>query len=108
VDRITVECDGRHILLFAFEGSCAQHMEVLAMKTKADFVQSERRVSELATLSRDPALTFRPDPAFLAKFRNPDEIIEGDFNGIEASTRPPFATPQPWACATSLRRSPKD
>jgi hypothetical protein len=78
------------------------------MKTAAHFVESERRVSELATLSRDPTLTFRPDPAFRAKFRNPDEIIEGDFNGIEASARPPFATPQRWACAASLRRSPKD
>jgi hypothetical protein len=78
------------------------------MKGTAYSVQSETMVSELATLSRDPALTFRPDPAFRAKFRNPDEIIEGDFNGIEADARPISPMPQRWACAGSWRRSPKD
>jgi hypothetical protein len=77
------------------------------MKSAIDLMQNER-ISELAMLSSDPALALKPDPMFRAQFRNPDEIIEGDFNGIEANTRPPFATPQPWACATSLRRSPKD
>jgi hypothetical protein len=78
------------------------------MKATAHFVQSEKFASELATLSRDPALTFRPDPAFRAKFRNPDEIMEGDFNGIDAGMRPVSATPPRWACAASGRRSLKD
>jgi hypothetical protein len=68
----------------------------------------ERPVSELATLSQDPALTFRPDPAFRAKFRNADEIVEGDYNGIETGVRPVGATPFTWAGAASWRRSPKD
>jgi hypothetical protein len=78
------------------------------MKGTAHFVQSETMASELATLSRDPALTFRPDPAFRAKFRNPDEIIEGDFNCMEAGTPRVSAMPLRWACAASWRRSPKD
>jgi hypothetical protein len=78
------------------------------MKATAHFVQSEKFASELATLSRDPALTFRPDPAFRAKFRNPDEIMEDDFNGIDAGMRPVSATPPRWACTASGRRSLKD
>jgi hypothetical protein len=78
------------------------------MKATAHFVQSEKFASELATLSHDPALTFRPDPAFRVKFRNPDEIMEGDFNGIDAGMRPVSATPPQWACAASGRRSLKD
>jgi hypothetical protein len=69
---------------------------------------AERNTSELATLSRDPALTLRPDPAFRAKFRNPDEIIEGDFNGIEAGVHAVFSTPLRWAGAASWRRSAKE
>jgi hypothetical protein len=84
-------------------------MEVLAMKPAADFVENERAaVSELAALSRDPALTFRPDPAFRAKFRNADEIIEGGFELIDASTRPFFTVPPRRTCAASWRRCPKD
>ena len=78
------------------------------MKPTPHFVQSEKFASELATLSCDPALTFRPDPAFRAKFRNPDEIMEGDFNGIDAGTRPVSAMPPCWAYAAAGRRSPKD
>ena len=78
------------------------------MKTAAHFVQSDRVVSELAKLSRDPALTFRPDPAFRSKFRNPDEIIEDDFNLIDASAWPVSAMPQRWTCSASWRRSPKE
>jgi hypothetical protein len=44
-------------------------------------------MSELTMLSRDPALTFRPDPAFRAKLRNPDEIIEGDIDGLHSLAR---------------------
>jgi len=78
------------------------------MKPTAHFFQSEKFASELATLSCDPALTFRPDPAFRAKFRNPDEIMEGDFNGIGAGTRSVSATPPCWAYAAAGRRSLKD
>jgi hypothetical protein len=59
-------------------------------------------------LSRDPALTFRPDPAFRVKFRNPDEIIEGDFNGFDAGMRPVYTPPLRWSCAASWRRSARD
>jgi len=58
-------------------------------------------------LSGDPALTVRPDPDFRAQFRNPDEIIEGDYNSIDVELRSVFATPR-WAGTASWRRSPKD
>jgi hypothetical protein len=77
------------------------------MKPIAGFVQNERVVSELAMLSRDPALAFRPDPAFRANFRNPDEIAEGDFDGIYAGARPVCTVAPKWTCM-ALRRSPKD
>lgn len=77
------------------------------MKPTAGFVQNERMVSELAMLSRDPALTFRPDPAFRANFRNPDEIAEGDVDRIYAGPRPVCTVAPQWTCA-ALRRSPKD
>jgi hypothetical protein len=48
-------------------------MEVVAMKPPADSSQIKGDFSELAGLSRDPALTFKADPSFQAKFRNPDE-----------------------------------
>ena len=78
------------------------------MKTSAHFAQSEGPVSELAALSYDPALAFRSNPAFRAKFRNPDEIIEGDFDGIHSLTRRHFATAQLWTGTASWRRSPKE
>ena len=78
------------------------------MKPTAHLVQSEKFASELATLSCDPALTFRPDSAFRTKFRNPDEIMEGDFNSIDAGMRPVSETPPRWAYAAAGRRSLKD
>jgi len=80
------------------------------MKQAADFVEKERAamVSELAALSCDPALTSRPDPAFRAKFRNADEIMEDDWEDIEAGARPAFTAPPRRTCAASLRRCPKD
>lgn len=84
-------------------------MEVLALKPTTDFVEKETRViSELATLSRDPALTLRPDPAFRAKFRNADEIMEDDLERIDASARLVFTAPPPRKCTASWRRCPKD
>jgi len=71
-------------------------------------VQSDSVVSELAKLSRDPALTFRPDPTLRSKFRNPDEIIEGDFNFGDAGASLVCAMPPRWRCAASWRRSPKE
>jgi len=82
--------------------------EVLTMKTPKDGFRTGHTLSELATLSCDPALTFRPDPGFHAKFRNPDEITEDDFNDIQSLTRPCFAAAQRWAGIASWRRSPKD
>jgi hypothetical protein len=79
------------------------------MKTITDFVEKERRsVSELARLSCDPALTFRPDPTFRARFRNPDEILESDFNYLEARSYHVSMLPAAWTCSTRWRRSPKD
>jgi len=84
-------------------------MEVLAVKPTADFVDKETLVIlELATLSCDPALTFRPDPAFRAKFRNADEIMEGDLECIAASPRLVFTAPPPPTGAAPCRRCPKD
>jgi hypothetical protein len=72
------------------------------------YSNNDKAFSELATLSRDPALAFRPDPAFRARFRDPDEIIEGDFDGVHTSTNFVFTTPPQWQGAASWRRSPKD
>ena len=77
------------------------------MKAAADFVENANAVSELAKLSRDPALTFRPDPSFRPKFRNPDEIIESDLNEIEAGACPVSTMSARWTCA-AWRRSPKE
>lgn len=77
------------------------------MKGVADFGQHDNVASELANLSRDPALTLKPDPSFRPKFRNPDEIIENDFNVIDACRRPGSAMSPRWTCAI-WRRSPKE
>jgi hypothetical protein len=66
-----------------------------------------QRMSELTMLSRDPALTFRPDPAFRAKLRNPDEIIDGDFDGLHSLARALTPSRQTWAGIASWRRSLK-
>jgi hypothetical protein len=98
---ITLSCaDWRHDVLSRWGR--------LTMNASAEFVPSRERLSELATLTRDPALAFRRDPAFRAKFRNPDEIIEGDFTGIGAGTGVVSARPLRWASAVSWRRSPKE
>ena len=78
------------------------------MRTPREVVKTGHGRSELATLSRDPALTCRPDPGFHAKFRNPDEIIEGDFDAIQSLARPYVAAAQTWIGLPSWRRSPKD
>src|SRR5438105_406128 len=61
----------------------------LAMKSAADFAQRERvAVSELSRLSSDPALTFRPDPAFRAKFRKAGSglnVSAGSLDNLESS-----------------------
>ena len=77
------------------------------MKCTADFVQHDGVASELAKLSRDPALTFKPDPSFRSKFRNPDEIIENDFNVIDGCRCPGYAMSARWTGA-AWRRSPKE
>jgi hypothetical protein len=77
------------------------------MKTPREAVRRGQTLSELATLSRDPALAFKLDPRFRAQFRNPDEIIEGDF-GIHGLTRPYFAAGQSWTGKVSWCRSPKE
>ena len=78
------------------------------MKADTDFAQSNNGVWELAALSRDPALTFRPDPGFRPQFRNPDEIIDDDYNGVDAGVHSGGRMPTHWAGAASWRRSPKD
>jgi hypothetical protein len=80
----------------------------LTMKASAEFVPSRERLSELATLTRDPALAFRCDPAFRAKFRNPDEIVESDFTSIDTGAPAVSAAKLRWANAVSWRRSPKE
>lgn len=77
------------------------------MKAPADFVQNDNVATELAKLSRDPALTFRPDPSFRPKFRNPDEIIESDLNQIGAGACPVSTISARRTCA-AWRRSPKE
>jgi hypothetical protein len=84
-------------------------MEVLAMKPAADFVEAERAaILELATLTRDPALTSRPDPMFRAKFRNADETIEGNLEHIDGSARHVFTRLPQRTLSASWRRCPKD
>lgn len=77
------------------------------MKGAADFAENDSVASELAKLSRDPALTFKPDPSFRPKFRNPDEITENDFNVTDARACPGSAMSPSWTCA-AWRRSPKE
>lgn len=75
----------------------------------ADFVENVIvAVSELATLSSDPALTSRPDPTFRPKFRNPDEIIDSDFGRLDVASHPVLTVPPTWMGAALWRRSPKD
>lgn len=76
------------------------------MKTAAS-PQNDSVASELAKLSRDPALTFRPNPSFRPKFWNPDEIIESDSNEIEAAACSISTMPPRWTCA-AWRRSPTE
>jgi hypothetical protein len=84
-------------------------MGVPAMKPAAVLVENAGlAVSELAMLSSDPALTFRSDPTFCAKFRNADEIIESDFKQIEVGSHSGFTSPSSWTGTTLWRRSPKD
>jgi hypothetical protein len=79
------------------------------MRMEADYSQSTNAmISELAALSSDPSLSFRPDPAFRAKFRNPDELVEAESRNVEAGMRTVAATSATWANAASWRRSPKD
>jgi hypothetical protein len=87
-----------------------EHIEVRcsAMKAQTYCTDRDKALSELATLSCDPGLVFRPDPAFRVRFRNPDELIEGDFDGIDGGVLSAFTTPSHWAGAASWRRSPKD
>ena len=77
------------------------------MKGAADFVQYDSVAWELAKLSRDPALTFKPDPSFRPKFRNPDEIIENDLHVTDDWRCPGSAVSRRWTCA-ARRRSPKE
>lgn len=78
------------------------------MRMEALYSQSTNALmSELATLSSDPSLSSRPDPAFRAKFRNPDELVEGE-SYVEAGTRAVAATSATWVRTASWRRSPKD
>jgi len=79
------------------------------MRMAIDSSQSTKAMmSELATLSSDPSLSFRPDPDFQAKFRNPDELVEAESNAVEASMRTVATTSATWVCAAAWRRSPKD
>jgi hypothetical protein len=79
------------------------------MRMTADYSRSTNvMMSELAALSCDPSLSFRPDPAFRAKFRNPDELVEEEPNTIEASMRTVATTSATWVRAAAWRRSLKD
>ena len=79
------------------------------MTPVAECVENEIvAVSELATLSSDPALASRPDPAFRPKFRNPDEIIDNDFDRFDLGSHPVHALRPIWTGAALWRRSPKD
>jgi len=79
------------------------------MRMEADYSQSTNAMmSELASLSSDPSLSFRPDPAFRAKFRNPDELVEAESYNVEAGMRTVAATSATWIRVAQWRRSPKD
>jgi hypothetical protein len=78
------------------------------MRIDTDFSQSTKAMlSELAGLSCDPELSFRPNPTFRAKFRNPDEIAEAESYEVEAAIRP-VASASGTRAHASWRRSSKD
>jgi hypothetical protein len=78
------------------------------MRIDTDFSQSTKvMLSELAGLSCDPELSFRPNPTFRAKFRNPDEIAEAESYEVEAVIRP-VASASGTRAHASWRRSSKD
>jgi len=74
---------------------------------KSDYMENERVVSELATLSNDPALAAKRDPRFRAQFRNADETMEGDFEWKEVGSYPRPMSPS-TAVSAFCRRSPKE
>ena len=79
------------------------------MRMETGYSQSTNAMmSELATISSDPSLSFRPDPGFRAKFRNPDELIEAESDTVETGMRTVTATSAVWVRAAAWRRSPKD
>ena len=96
-------------LLVGVAGPYVQLMGVFNMRIEADYSKSTKAMmSELATLSSDPSLSFRPDPGFQAKFRNPDELVEAESSNVKAGMRTVTAISATWACAAAWRRSPKD
>lgn len=78
------------------------------MNAAEHLLESQRAASELSTLSRDPALAARPDPAFCPKFRNADEIGETDSEQVHGNSRLLSAISARWGSASSWRRCPKD
>lgn len=79
------------------------------MRMEAGYSQSTNAmISELANLSSDPSLAFRPDPGFRAQFRNPDELVETESDTLETGLRTVTPTSAVWVSAAAWRRSPKD
>ena len=79
------------------------------MRMETGYSQSTNAMmSELATISSDPSLSFRPDPGFRAKFRNPDELVEAESDTVETGMRTVTAKSAVWVRAAAWRRSPKD
>jgi hypothetical protein len=78
------------------------------MMLQVDPVETKIVISELATLSGDPALATRPDPTFCPKFRNADEVIDNDFGRFDLVSDPAITLSPTWTGTTLWRRSSKE
>jgi hypothetical protein len=106
---ITLICDRCHTMVGRGCGTIGAANEGTHYEDDSRlFTEHERNDVGTGPLSCDPSLSFRPDPAFRAKFRNPDELVEEEPNTIEASMRTVATTSATWVRAAAWRRSPKD
>jgi hypothetical protein len=64
--------------------------------------------SELEGQTTDPALTKHPDPAFHAKFRDPDELCEEEPVMVGAEEYSEHRAQPAWFDSQAWRRSPKE
>ncbi len=64
--------------------------------------------SELESQTTDPTLAKHPDPAFHAKFRDPDELCEEEPVTVGAEEYSEHRAQPAWFDSQAWRRSPKE